>query len=584
MVALLIDSHDEIADFFGNKKFHGSFSVEANPGPEKVTNGSFTGGSTGWTLTAGWTYNTNAVDKNGDGTTTLSQDVSAVANEVYKVVYTVSGWSVGTVTVAVGGVSGTARGANGTYTEYIKATGTGSLAFTPTNTARLTVDTVSVKRVAVAAADRVTLWAGDRLSAGVEAAGDAGLFVQSEDGTLSFIGDRWGIGTAEPSEKMQIIGTNRDLIFDGTNDELRVGDGAETYNFSGDGQLIAKREGANAKVRAAVAAAGSQAWFALDRSRGTLASPTQLLANDIIGSLVAVGYATTDGFQHGPELMFRATANWDATTRASGLNFYTVKSATTAQIVAAQLGMTGSTDLTLPQAGSKFGVGLGVDAAPDSIGHFKGANQFVLRVESSEAGALTTIQGPSTTGTYDLVVADATVHHKFSMNGGATTLNKEGGTLGIGIAPRTGVDIGASVLVGTGLNLPHVVNKAASANVRNSHDAEATSVSATYVKAKTITITNGLVGAARFLFDLKTSDILKTAYGRVYRNGVALGTEQTEVGLAYVIKSEDRTQTWNPGDTAELWIHNDGVGTTSVQNFRLAYDDSATIAVASANS
>jgi hypothetical protein len=92
------------------------------------------------------------------------------------------------------------------------------------------------------------------------------------------------------------------------------------------------------------------------------------------------------------------------------------------------------------------------------------------------------------------------------------------------------------------------------------------------------------VGQQRFLFDLKTSDITKTAYGRIYRNGVALGTEKTSTSLTYENQSEDITQTWNPGDTAELWIHNDGTGTTSVQNFQGAYDDSPTVAVASANS
>ena len=141
----------------------------------------------------------------------------------------------------------------------------------------------------------------------------------------------------------------------------------------------------------------------------------------------------------------------------------------------------------------------------------------------------------------------------------------------------------AGIYRGAGVQLPHVINKVASANIRNSHDAEATSASATYVKAKTITLTDGLVGQARFLFDLKTSNTLDSAYGQIYRNGVALGTEQTDLTGAYVTKSQDITQTWGPGDTAELWIHNDGTHITSVQNFRIAYDDAPTVVVASAN-
>lgn len=142
------------------------------------------------------------------------------------------------------------------------------------------------------------------------------------------------------------------------------------------------------------------------------------------------------------------------------------------------------------------------------------------------------------------------------------------------------------VFASYGNDLPHIVKKAASANVRNSHNAEATSTSAAYVKVKTITLTYGLVGIARFLFDLKTSDAgtPTPAYGRIYRNGVALGTEQSDVTGAYVTKSEDITQNWNPGDTVELWVKIAGGNTVSVQNFRIAYDDAPSITVASVNS
>jgi hypothetical protein len=142
-----------------------------------------------------------------------------------------------------------------------------------------------------------------------------------------------------------------------------------------------------------------------------------------------------------------------------------------------------------------------------------------------------------------------------------------------------------SVVRGSGLTLPHLVTKAASANVRNSHDAEASTTSTSYVKLKTITLTNGLLGQARFLFDIKTGSSPTTVYGRIYRNGVALGTEQSDTTGSYVTKSEDITQTWGPGDTAELWVRTTDAGVTAyVQNFRIAYDDAPTVAVASSNS
>lgn len=161
------------------------------------------------------------------------------------------------------------------------------------------------------------------------------------------------------------------------------------------------------------------------------------------------------------------------------------------------------------------------------------------------------------------------------------------GNVGFNVTPRGAIDAGAGVLVGTGLQLPHIINKAASANIRNSHDVESITQSTIYVKLpnKTITITNGLVGQGRFLFDIHTSNVLNTATARIYRNGVALGAEQTDVTGAYVTKSEDLTQTWNPGDTAEIWGKIDNAAQTCyVRNFRIAYDDLATVAVVSANS
>lgn len=110
--------------------------------------GAFTGGSTGWTLGGAgvWTYGSNAVAKGGDGTDALSHDAfAAVAGRKYDLTFTISGWSVGTLTPKLGNTAGTAVGADGTYTQTITAANTDGLLFTPTNTARLTIDTITVK-------------------------------------------------------------------------------------------------------------------------------------------------------------------------------------------------------------------------------------------------------------------------------------------------------------------------------------------------------------------------------------------------------------------------------------------------------
>jgi len=53
-----------------------------------LTNGTFTGSAADWTVGAAWTYNANAVDKDADGVTTLSQVAGSmvtppVANGIY---------------------------------------------------------------------------------------------------------------------------------------------------------------------------------------------------------------------------------------------------------------------------------------------------------------------------------------------------------------------------------------------------------------------------------------------------------------------------------------------------------------------
>ena len=116
-------------------------------GSEKVVNGTFTGSASSWTVGSGYSYSSNTVIHGSNGTAVLSQNINAVAGQFYIVTYTLSAFTVGTVTMKVGGVSGTARTTAGTYTEYIVGSSTGVLQFTPSNTARFTIDNVSVKQM-----------------------------------------------------------------------------------------------------------------------------------------------------------------------------------------------------------------------------------------------------------------------------------------------------------------------------------------------------------------------------------------------------------------------------------------------------
>lgn len=85
--------------------------------------------STGWTATSGWTGSFAAGYTHTAGTTTLSNSLAAVVNNVYKVTVTVTGRTAGSITVAFGGVSTAAITATQTIT--VIASSTGNLVITP---------------------------------------------------------------------------------------------------------------------------------------------------------------------------------------------------------------------------------------------------------------------------------------------------------------------------------------------------------------------------------------------------------------------------------------------------------------------
>lgn len=130
-------------------------NFEAPLSPEMVNNNAFSfNPDDDWTWGANWSHdqtNLNALHGAGD-TAALSQDVSALAGYSYKVVFTVSGRTAGSVTVSLGGATGAARSTNATFTEYLTASSTAALAFTPTVDFDGAIDSVSVKKLTVTTA------------------------------------------------------------------------------------------------------------------------------------------------------------------------------------------------------------------------------------------------------------------------------------------------------------------------------------------------------------------------------------------------------------------------------------------------
>jgi hypothetical protein len=110
---------------------------------ELVTNGAFAA-DTNWTKGAGWTIATGVATA-GNADADLSQTGSYQTGRNYVVTFTVSSYVDGTVTPSVGGTAGTARGADGTFTETIKCGATATLAFTAATAASLDIDNVTVR-------------------------------------------------------------------------------------------------------------------------------------------------------------------------------------------------------------------------------------------------------------------------------------------------------------------------------------------------------------------------------------------------------------------------------------------------------
>jgi len=117
--------------------------------------------------------------------------------------------------------------------------------------------------------------------------------------------------------------------------------------------------------------------------------------------------------------------------------------------------------------------------------------------------------------------------------------------------------------------LPHV---GAGDNLCLSSDGQQGTTSETYIKVKEAKIYRA--GTYRIKFDLRTSDIGFTAYGRIYRNGEAIGTERSVPGGGYTTFSEDIAG-WEEGDLIQLYYRRaGGAGGQSayIQNFRVYYD------------
>jgi len=106
-------------------------------------------------------------------------------------------------------------------------------------------------------------------------------------------------------------------------------------------------------------------------------------------------------------------------------------------------------------------------------------------------------------------------------------------------------------------------------NVKVSDDTEESTGSDTYAKVKEIRI--AFTGKMRVSFDLKSSDGA-TVYGRIYKNGTALGTERSTTSTTYVTYTEDLE--FDGDDLIQVYAKtaSAGGGTADIRNFRVKFD------------
>ena len=94
---------------------NGDFSEE---GAEEVSNGSFSNGSTDWTLGTGWSISDGKAVAVSGTSSKLTQSISGLSGKKCSVTFTLSNYGGnGTIKLDFGSLVGQDRNANGTYTE-----------------------------------------------------------------------------------------------------------------------------------------------------------------------------------------------------------------------------------------------------------------------------------------------------------------------------------------------------------------------------------------------------------------------------------------------------------------------------------
>ena len=104
------------------------------------------------------------------------------------------------------------------------------------------------------------------------------------------------------------------------------------------------------------------------------------------------------------------------------------------------------------------------------------------------------------------------------------------------------------------------------------NSAEILTASLSWVKVKEIRLVTAIYSESRFRFVFSMSAPTTTMHGRIYKNGVAIGNDNSMTG-AYAVYTEDiAVGNWAVGDTIELWVYGLLANSLYVKDFHLDGD------------
>lgn len=97
---------------------------------------------------------------------------------------------------------------------------------------------------------------------------------------------------------------------------------------------------------------------------------------------------------------------------------------------------------------------------------------------------------------------------------------------------------------------------AINSDILKANNSVKTGTNAAYTLLKAMTLTNTPAATLSIAFDLSSDHGSTTVYGRIYRNGVAVGTEQSAVNLGAGVYQEklESIGGWSDGDELQIYV------------------------------